>query len=497
MLEVRGLGVWYPTRGVALGGLNLSVAPGEILLLAGRVGAGASTALGAICARLPAGARRQGRILVGGVDVSAAHPDDLRGVLTMLGDADPGPSLRIRELLGGSARRPGSGPSPLTPAELVERLGLAHHLNERLAEASASLRARATLVAVLLGAPRVLLADQPLAALESAWRDEACAVLREHADAGMSILWAEHHLVHALAVADSVIELQRPDAQPGTKPRAQPEAQPAWSWRPRTLPFTPLQQVASALGLVAPGADTSQGLGAGLAGRLTGARRNVPERRDSGLSSLRLSADETILAGDGEPVRIVCASATVSTALYRRIAAANGFRAAPLSPNDTLAEICAGHDRAMGRVRDTTAARLARLAGQLRLHDTLARHSRGEQALIAALLDLERGAVVPLLEVGRDLDGHSRALLDEAILGELTQGRAVLEISTDVEELASARRVLVHDGARVVADGRPMAIVDNLPYLPRLAAACAPMRLVTPDEVITAAQGGAGLGGAP
>lgn len=492
MLEVRDLGVWYPTRGVALSGLNLSVAPGEILLLTGRVGAGTSTALGGICARLPAGARRQGRIVVRGVDISAAHPDDLRGVLNMLGDAEPGPALRVRDLLGLAARNPGPGPTPVSPGDMVDRLGLTGHVDDRLADATGSLLARAALAASLLGAPRVLLADQPLAKLESVWRDKACQVLRAHADAGMSLVWAEHHLVHALAVADSVIELQRPDAEPCHASSAKPVAQPAWSWRPRTLPFTALQQVSSALALVAPGADTPQGLGAELAPRLTGARRHLPERSHGGLASLRLSADETIMVGVEEPVRIVCTHARVASALYRGVAAANGFRAAPLPGNGTLEEICSRHDRTTGSARGTTAARLARFAGHLRLHDTLARHSRGEQALIASLLDLDRGVVVPLLDAGRDLDGHGRALLEDAIDNELMRGRVGVKISTDVEELVSAGRVLVHDGTRVVADGRPGAIVDSLPYLPRLAAACAPMRLFTPDEVILAAQDGAG-----
>lgn len=484
MLEVRDLGVWYPTSGTALHGLDLTVRTGEILVLAGRVGAGASTALRAVCARLPSGARRQGSIRLGEVEVTDAHPDDLAGAVTLIGDSDPAPALRIGDVLGGSSGHAGLGPVACPTAEVIESLGLDGHLRERVADASRSLLARATLAGALLSAPRVLLADQPLAGMESSWRDAASALLRRHADAGMSIVWVEHHLMHALPVADLALEVLGRDRVAGPEVAAQ--VQPAWSWRPRTLPFTPLQRVASVLDMVAPGADDPQLLGAALAGRLAGARRRVPDRPPTATAKIRLTTDESIDTFPGEPLQIVCATAESAEALHRVVAERHGIGRVTLRSSATLAELCAEQDRRLGNPRGASADRLTRIAGQLRLSDQLARHSRGEQSLVATLLELERGDTVAVLDPGRHLDAHTRNVLEAAVSEEAAGGRTVISISTDVEAIVGARRVLVFDGQRVMADATPMSVAERLPYLPRLAAACAPVRVADPDDVIQA-----------
>ncbi|MDN5976375.1 ATP-binding cassette domain-containing protein [Acidipropionibacterium jensenii] len=520
MLEVTDLAVWYPTRGLALAGLSFSASDGQILLLTGRNGCGTSTALAAIVADLPAGSRRQGAVVLDGVDISGAHPDDLDGIIATVGDVDPARSLRIGDLLhvegphhssleSAAPRRP----ALLSPEQIANELGLDGHLNDRVADATRSLRARAVLAAGLLAAPRLLLADQPLAPMESPWRDAACRLLRAHADAGMTIVWAEHHLIHALAVADHVIELVRPSNQvPGSRavgtypdeyrrenharPRtAKPYpgehtglAHPAWQWRPRTIPWTPLQQVATALGLTGPGADDPNRLHDMLAPVLGQGLRQPPAHRDTGQLTLVLNDREKVLVRDDQMLRLACATGEQAAIAYDEFTAANAFTLAPTQPNRTLADICRFQDRRSGRPKGSTWAQIHDAWPQLRGSDVLARHSAGEQALVTALLDLESGTVVPLLDAGQLLDGWTRDRLLEHVAAQQRAGRTVVWITTDAEDLPAAERVIVTDDGQIAADGRATAIADRLPYPPRLAVACAPRRIMTAAEVIAGAE---------
>lgn len=486
MLEVSDLGVWYPTRGVAVSGVSLAAEPGEVLLLTGRNGSGASSVLAGINATLPAGSRRQGRVSLSGVDVSDNHPDDLRGVVAMVGDADPAPALRISDLVRGSGKSVRHDQAGLRD-ELVERLGLAECLDTKLARASRSLLTRAALAETLIARPRVLLADQPLAPLESHWQDEVCEILREQADAGMIIVWAEHHLTAALAVADTVIELQRAGSEPAGATASQFGADPAWSWHPHTLPLTPFQQVASALEIVAPGINSVQGMRAALDGRLTGGpQARQPSRRETSRITIQLGPEEAILVRDDQLIRVDCPSAEVASSLYDSLAKQNGFAPASVRGSARLEQICRLHDRRLGKKPGSTATTLGEQMPGLRLHDTFARHSSGEQALITALLDLDCGKNVPLLGAGRYLDAHTRQHLTSYENLLLASGRMAIEITTDAEELVEPKRIIVYGPDGVMADGRAMAIAEHLPLLPRLAAACAPARLAGPAEVIAA-----------
>jgi energy-coupling factor transporter ATP-binding protein EcfA2 len=374
----------------------------------------------------------------------------------------------------------------LSPEQIATDLGLDGHLDDRVADATRSLRARAVLAAGLIAAPRLLLADQPLAPMESPWRDAACALLRAHADAGMTIVWAEHHLTHALAVADRVIELVRP----GPHTAGPAEALPAWQWRPRTVPWTPLQQVATALGLTGPGADDPTRLHALLAPILGPGRRRPPAHRDIGQLTLALNDHEKVLVRDDQMLRLACATGEQAATVYDEFTAANAFTLAPTQPNRTLADICRLQDRRSGLPKGSTWAQIHDAWPQLRAGDVLARHSAGEQALVTALLDLESGTAVPLLDAGQYLDGWTRDRLLEHIAAQQRTGRTVVWITTDAEDLPAAERVIVTDAEQISADGRATAIADLLPYPPRLAVACAPQRIMIADEAIAGAESG-------
>jgi molybdate transport system ATP-binding protein len=193
--------------------VELDVQPGELVALLGPNGAGKSSLLRAIGGLAPIDA---GRIEVDGVvvDEPAAglfvEPEHrsigfvfqnylLFEHMTVLENVAFG--LRARRTPKSTARR--------TASEWLERVGLSDYANERSSSLSGGQAQRAALARALAPGPRVLLLDEPLAALDAGTRGTVRSDLRRHLDSfeGMRIL-VTHDPVDAYALADRVAVLE-------------------------------------------------------------------------------------------------------------------------------------------------------------------------------------------------------------------------------------------------------------------------------------------------
>ncbi|WP_116248055.1 ABC transporter ATP-binding protein [Nocardiopsis sp. FIRDI 009] len=206
LLRVDGATVDYTTRHGAtraLDGANLTIAPGERVGLVGESGSGKST-LGLLVGRLlPAGARVGGTITVDGRDVLSLRPGDLRALRReVLGfvPQDPvgalDPTLRVgrqmRLALRGSAGEDGN------PADLLERVRIDRPdrvLRLYPHEISGGMAQRIVIATVMAAAPRLLVADEPTAALDAQSREEVTGLVMDLAESeGTSVLWLSHDL---------------------------------------------------------------------------------------------------------------------------------------------------------------------------------------------------------------------------------------------------------------------------------------------------------------
>jgi molybdate transport system ATP-binding protein len=162
----------------------------ETLAIVGPSGAGKSTLLRAIAGLVAA----RGSVEVDGEEWSGLPPER-RSVGFVFQDYALFPHLSVR---GNVAF---AGP----PGDLLERLGIAHLADARPRELSGGERQRVALARALARRPKLLLLDEPLAALDPHTRDEIRAELRTTLrELGLPALVVTHDFVDAAALADRV-----------------------------------------------------------------------------------------------------------------------------------------------------------------------------------------------------------------------------------------------------------------------------------------------------
>lgn len=180
-------------------GFSLRAQAGRIHGLVGPNGSGKSTILAAI-----ASVRSNDVRLEGGTGGVALQPQSGGGF----------PACTVDETLYLAARGGGRGSADaqLATARWRQRLALDSDASTLCADLSAGRRRLLDLARVLLRRPAVLLCDEPLAGLDAGTRAAAVSLLRAAADAGLTIVLAEHDRAAVTALAALTTELRRADA---------------------------------------------------------------------------------------------------------------------------------------------------------------------------------------------------------------------------------------------------------------------------------------------
>jgi len=199
--------------GVRLGSLDLQaeleVRDGELLALLGPNGAGKSTILRALAGLQPLDS---GRIVIDeiAVDEPATEtfiPPEHRSVGVVFQDYLLFQHMSVLEnvAFGLRARKTPKADARRLAAEWIERVGLTDYADDRPHALSGGQAQRVALARALATGPRVLLLDEPLAALDVGARAGLRRELRQHLDSfdGMRVL-VTHDPVDAYALADRV-----------------------------------------------------------------------------------------------------------------------------------------------------------------------------------------------------------------------------------------------------------------------------------------------------
>ncbi|MER8037354.1 phosphonate ABC transporter ATP-binding protein [Streptomyces hydrogenans] len=210
MLDLSAITVRYGDRRV-LHGVDVTVAGGELLAVLGANGCGKSTLL-----RAAAGLEEpeSGRVTVAG---GPAGPLDIALIFqhihlvrrrTVLDNVCAGALGRL------SLRR--SLVPALFPEEVreeamacLDRVGLADRAHDRAGSLSGGQQQRVAVARALCQRPRVLLADEPVSALDPAASEQVLALLAELAHAeGLAVLAVLHQPALAARHADRIVGLR-------------------------------------------------------------------------------------------------------------------------------------------------------------------------------------------------------------------------------------------------------------------------------------------------
>jgi len=185
----------------AVGGVSLSVAPNEFVVLVGPSGCGKSTILRAIAGLVePA----RGEVLVDGTSV--AGPPEGVGFMfqkdTLLPWLTVGENISVGLELGGTP----VADRPARMAALLSLLRLDEFGNHHPAQLSGGMRQRASLGRMLAYRPALMLMDEPFGALDALTKlAMGRELLRVWEAERRAILFVTHDIEEAVALADRVI----------------------------------------------------------------------------------------------------------------------------------------------------------------------------------------------------------------------------------------------------------------------------------------------------
>ena len=210
----------YPNGTVGLKDVTLTIQDGEFVSIIGRAGAGKSTLLRSVNRMHDI---TEGRLTVEGVNVSTLKGKDLRRFRRGIGMVFQSfnlvtrttvirnvlaacvPEMPFWRVLLGAFRKQ----DKLTALESLDKVGILDKAYIRADQLSGGQQQRVALARTLAQNPKIILADEPVAALDPVTAKQVMQdFVRINKDMGITILLNIHHVELAIEYADRIIGIR-------------------------------------------------------------------------------------------------------------------------------------------------------------------------------------------------------------------------------------------------------------------------------------------------
>lgn len=187
----------------AVDGVSLDLRQGEVFSLLGPSGCGKTTLL-----RMSAGFEQPdtGAVLLEGQDITALPPNKRR-LNTVFQNYALFPHLSLRENVGFGLRVAGVGRAQMRVQvdRMLALMQMEDHAEKRPAQISGGQKQRIAIARALINQPRLLLLDEPLAALDLKLRQYMLLELdRIHDEVGITFVYVTHDQGEAMSLSDRV-----------------------------------------------------------------------------------------------------------------------------------------------------------------------------------------------------------------------------------------------------------------------------------------------------
>jgi ribose transport system ATP-binding protein len=212
----------------ALRGVDFSLARGEVHVLLGENGAGKSTLMGVLAGTVIPDA---GEIALDGRPVAFASPRDAHaaGIVMIPQELDlvPGLDIAANLFLGHERTRAGvldKGGMRRRAQDLLRRAGVSLDAGRPVASLRIGERQLVSIAKALGADARILIMDEPTAALSAVEADHLFGVVRDLSSRGVSVVYISHRLEEVARIAHRVT-VMRDGSVVGTAPPDAPQAE--------------------------------------------------------------------------------------------------------------------------------------------------------------------------------------------------------------------------------------------------------------------------------
>jgi len=507
-INYRRVGYRFPDGPVALDGIDLEVAAGEVLLVVGSSGSGKSTLLRTTNGLVPhtSGGSLDGEVVAFGRTTATHKPRELADVVGFV-HQDPEAQFVVDQVEADIAfvlENLGYDPATMRRRveEALDALAIAHLRDRSPATLSGGERQRVAIAGALAAAPSALVLDEPTSQLDPQGADDVLAALgRLNADLGTTVILAEHRLERAAPLAQRVVHLDDGRIVAVGTPHdvvAAYEGAPSVTRLGRTLgwdppPLTVRDARARATELVGalPVATHPPPVGALLV-----------EARDLSVAfgARRVLGEVSVEVRRGEVIALLGRNGSGKTTLLRALAGLQGCEHGtverhgtvayiPQDPNTLLSAPTVRREvvetlRLLGRTDDGQVDAWLDRLGLRGLADRHPRSLAGGQRQRVAIAAVAVGDpdVLLLDEPTRGMDAPSRHALESAMAAHAASGGAVVLATHDVELAArAATRAMVLGDGDVVASGSARDVLSGSLFAPQVLRVLPPF--LTVEEV--------------